>query len=336
MLGGTAWLGREIVRAARAQGHEVTVLARGAAGPPPEGASFVAADRNSPTAYDAVRGRDWDAVVDVSRQPSQVRSAVAALGGRSAHWAFVSSCSVYAAHDTPGADETAALLPAHPGDDEGWQTYGGRKVACEQAVLDGIPGRALVARSGLIAGPGDPTDRTGYWPLRFARPAAADGTVLVPDSPLSTQVLDVRDLASWLVAAAAAGAAGVVNAGGPTVSLRDHLDTARTVAGHRGPVLPVSPGWLRAQGVEPWSGPRSLPLWLPLPEFAGFMDRSSAPARLLGLRCRPLARTLEDTLSWELRRGPDHDRGAGLSPSEERELQRLARDEGPEDFGPLT
>ena len=324
ILGGTGWLGRELTLAARAQGQDVTTLARGQAGPPPSAVEVVTADRGDPTAYDRVRDREWDVVVDVSRQPSQVASALEALAARAASWVFVSSASVYAGADVPGADETAELLPPHESDDDGGDTYGARKVACERRVLDGAGERALIARSGLIAGPGDHTDRTGYWPLRFAHPASPDGAVLVPESPVPTQVLDVRDLAAWLVAAGLAGATGVVNASGPVFPLREHLAAAREVAGHDGPVVPVDQDWLAAHEVQPWSGDRSLPLWLPVPEYAGFMARSTRAAEALGLTSRPLSATLTDTLAWELASGPGRPRRAGLSPLEELELLRKA------------
>jgi nucleoside-diphosphate-sugar epimerase len=237
----------------------------------------------------------------------------------------VSSASVYAEGQPEGADESAELLPAHDADDEGWDTYGARKVACERLVLDAVGDRALVARSGLIAGPGDHTDRTGYWPLRFAHPASPDGAVLVPDSPLQTQVLDVRDLAQWLVRAGLARATGVVNASAPAIPLADHLAQARAVAGHTGPLVPVDQDWLVAHDVAPWSGDRSLPLWLPLPEYVGFMARSTTAAQALGLVARPLADTLADTLAWELASGPGRVRKAGLSPTDELELLDAAR-----------
>jgi nucleoside-diphosphate-sugar epimerase len=327
ILGGTAWLGREVVAAALARDPEVTVLARGESGPLPEGVSAVRADRSDATAYDEVADRDWDAVIDVARQPSHVRGAVAALSERAASWVFVSSASVYAAHDEPGADERAALLPAHDADDEAQETYGERKVACERIVLDGLGDRALVARSGLIAGPGDHTDRTGYWPLRFAHPATADGAVLAPDSTVSTQVIDVRDLAAWLVHAAEQRAGGVANAAGPVIPLPDHLAAARQVAGHRDEVVWVAPEWLEEQHVEAWAGERSLPLWLPVPEYAGFMARSTAVAQRLGLQCRPLEQTLADVLEWEVRQGPGRPRKAGLSPTDEAALIAKAREE---------
>ncbi|TPG17988.1 NAD-dependent epimerase/dehydratase family protein [Pedococcus bigeumensis] len=325
VLGGTAWLGRQVVAAARALGQDVTVLARGESGAPPRDVEVVLADRGDPAAYDDVRGRDWDVVVDVARQPSHVTSAVEALGARAASWVFVSSASVYATGDIEGADESAELLPAHEADDEGWETYGGRKVASEQSILDHVGDKALVARSGLIAGPGDHTDRTGYWPLRFAHPADPDGAVLVPDSPVATQVLDVRDLADWLVRAGLGRATGVVNASGPVLPLGDHLAAAREVAGHDGEVVQVDQDWLAAHEVQPWSGNRSLPLWLPLPEYAGFMARSTAAAAALGLTSRPIGETLRDTLAWEVAAGPGRARKAGLSPSDEVDLLADAR-----------
>lgn len=326
VLGGTAWLGHLIASTALDRGHRVTALARGESGSTPRGVSLVRADRGTPAAYDEVAQQDWDAVVDVARQPGQVRSALAALSDRAGHWGLVSSCSVYAEHDTPGADETAALLPALEGDEATVETYGEGKVACEQAVVRarGQAG-ALVARSGLITGPGDHSDRTGYWPLRLSHPATVDGSVLVPDSPITTQVIDARDLANWLVRCAEDGVTGTMNASGPQVPLAGHLATAREVAGHRGELVPVSPDWLSEQGVQPWSGPRSLPLWLPLPEYAGFMARDTGAAEAAGLVCRPLAQSLEDVLAWELQQGPGRQRGAGLSPQEERDLLAAAR-----------
>lgn len=323
ILGGTAWLGGLLAAAASERGHETTCLARGRAGAAPAGARFVKADRDRPEAYDEVAGREWDAVIDVSRQPGHVRRAVEALAPGSASYVFVSSASVYADNSTPGQAEDAPLLPALDSDVmESMETYGEAKVACEEHVLAAFGSdRSLIVRAGLIGGPGDTTDRTGYWPWRFAKPAADDGSVLVPDVPeLLTQVIDVRDLAAWLVESAAAGRHGIFNATGEAVRLPRHLDAARTVAGHAGPVVAAPQEWLLEHGVEPWMGERSLPLWLPLPDYAGFCARDSKAARAAGLVARPLEETLADTLAWERTRDPGRRRQAGLSDADERSL----------------
>ena len=323
VLGGTAWLGSQLARAALEHGAAVTCLARGESGAPPPGATLVRADRTSPHAYDEVAAATWDLVVDVARHPGHVRTAVDALAGRVGTWVFVSSCNVYADHSRPGADETDRLLPPLDADVmPDMSVYGQAKVACEQLVQRGIGDeRSLVARAGLIGGPGDPFDRSDYWPLRFAGPADPDGAVLVPDAPdLATQLIDVRDLAAWLVDAGLRGTAGVMNAAGESRPLREHLDVAREVAGHAGALVAAEEQWLLDEGVQPWMGPRSLPLWLPDPDWRGFCARDTTRARAAGLRTRPLAETLTETLAWTLARDPARPRKAGLTDDEERDL----------------
>jgi nucleoside-diphosphate-sugar epimerase len=328
VLGGTAWLGRSIATAAVERGHRVTCLARGESGTAPPGVAFARADRDGAGAYREVAREEWDVVIDVSRQPGQVRRATTALADCSGSFVFVSSTNVYAGHATPGADENAALLPALAGDVmASMATYGQAKVACEQHVLDGFgPDRSLIARVGLIGGPGDTFDRTGYWPVRFRRPAAADGSVLVPDVPgLATQVIDVRDLAGWLIDTGEHRLNGIFNVVGETIPLPAHLALAREVAGHTGPVVAAGQGWLIAHDVQPWMGERSLPLWLPMPEYAGFSSRDGSPAKAAGLTTRSLVETLADTLAWELGRNLQRPRRAGLSDHDERRLLRALK-----------
>jgi 2'-hydroxyisoflavone reductase len=41
----------------------------------------------------------------------------------------------------------------------------------------------------------------------------------------------------------------------------------------------VDRAFLEVQDVRRWAGPRSLPMWLPLPDFAGFLTRDTSPTR---------------------------------------------------------
>jgi 2'-hydroxyisoflavone reductase len=321
VLGGTSWLGGTIARVGVGRGHRVTCLARGESGQAPPGTTWVRADRTSPSAYAEVAGRRWDAVVDVSWQPDFVRSALSRLAETSRHWVYVSSSSVYSDDSTPDTDESAAVHDPYDGTGPvDYDVYGPAKVACERACLGAVgPTRLLVARAGLIGGYGDRSDRLGYWPGRIAR-AADDEPVLVPARGADCQVVDVEDLAAWLVRGAEERLSGVFNAVGDVSSVGAVLDASAEAAGTSPRYVEATDDWLAAHEVDPWMGPESLPLWLPGPEYAGFMNRRNAAARAAGLTLRPLAETVRAALRWERERGLERERRAGLSPARERAL----------------
>lgn len=307
ILGGTAWLGRAIAAAARASGADVTCLARGESGAVAPGARLVRADRGAPDAYAGLDG-DWDDVVELSWDPSFVASGLKALADRAAHWTLVSSVSVYARSDATFADESADLV-----DPLDTTRYADAKVHAEQLTTALVGDRALHARAGLIVGPGDPTDRFGYWPARFDR----GGRVVVPETAgRHAQGIDVDDLAEWIVRAGAEGTIGPVNAVGEELPLAAVLAAAREAAGADAEPVAFDDETLLSRGVQHWMGPRSLPLWLPA-EAQGFSRRSDAAFVASGGRRRPLAETMRRVLADERDRGVDRPRRAGLTLAEE-------------------
>ncbi|MBR0819612.1 NAD-dependent epimerase/dehydratase family protein [Bradyrhizobium liaoningense] len=294
ILGGSQFLGRAIATHACAAGHDVTCAARGLAGPIAAGARFVLIDRDSVDGLAPLAGGTFDAVVDVSRHAGQVRRAVAALKRPGVHWSFISTVSVYADNRTPGQRANTASLREPVTADIEHSTdaiYGAAKVACEQAV----GGDAFICRAGLIVGPEDPTGRFAYWPARLVR----GGEVLAPGSPDdAVQFIDVRDLAQWIVHAAEIGLKGIYDGIGPVRTRGEVLAECASALNPSCKFTWIDRTFLEAHDVRRWAGPRSLPMWLPLPDFAGFMTRDTSPAREAGLTSRPPAVTARDTRAW--------------------------------------
>ncbi len=322
VLGGTVFLSRTVAEFARDCGHEVTCAARGVSGSPPEGVEFVRVDRDEPDGLAPLGVTEFDAVIDVEVQsPTRVRRALAALGPQAGHWTYVSSGSVYADEKATGQDAASAPVvpPAPEGSDEtDRELYGPFKVACEAAVREAVGNRAFICRAGLIVGPRDVSDRFGYWPARLA----GGGEVLVPGQPADlVQYVDVRDLAEWIVHCGQNRVVGTFDAVGAPQPWGEAIEAMATAVGGSEVKLTWVPGaWLAERGVQPWSGPDSLPLWLPLPAYAGFMSRDVSASLKAGLTTRSTEEIATAALDWERVLGLDRDRRSGITRDRETEL----------------
>lgn len=333
ILGGTVFLGRHLVEAALLRGHEVTLFHRGV-----HEANFSATIEqlrgNRHGDITALRGRRWDAVIDTNGYvPSSVQASAQVLAETVKQYIFISSISVYKDFRVVGMNEDAPVgtltseqvreaeqltLPEDGVIAQAYgEMYGPLKVLCEQAASEMMPGRLLTIRPGLIVGPYDYSDRFTYWPQRVAqgREVLAPGR---PDRPI--QLIDVRDLAEWIVSMGETGQIGTYNAVGPAslLTMQRMLEACKTVSESDATFTWLNDAFLLEQGVVPWS---QLPLWLPEEEeSSGFLAITVQKALSAGLTFRPLVETIRDTLAWEARRSPDEKRRAGLTPEQEERL----------------
>lgn len=329
ILGGTGFLGPHTVREALKRGHKMTLFNRGRTRqdlfPNLEN---LRGDRdpNKGDGLNALKNKQWDAVIDTSGYvPRLVRASAELLSQSVKHYVFISTVSVYNDFSKIGLVETDAVgkISDETIEKVTPEAYGPLKALSEQAAEQAMPGRVTNIRPGLIVGPGDPTDRFTYWPVRIDR----GGEVLAPlpkESPV--QFIDVRDLASWIIKMIEDGHEGVYNATGPEaqLSFAQMIYGCRAATNSNVSFTWADPEFLDSQQVKPW---QELPLWIPGEESAGQDQVNIDKALSMGLSFRPLAETARDTISWHKEtRGENYDFGSqpnSFGMTAEREKQVL-------------
>lgn len=333
IIGGTGFTGPEQVECALERGHRVTVINRNRTRPDffkGKGGQVeqLVGDLNADMS--ALQGRTFDAVLDIpTTAPYWVRNVAQYMKGRTKHYTFISTLSVYAGNAKAGADETDPTAPM-PADVDPFtpdpamrgRYYGQLKAYSEKFVRETYPDN-LIIRPGLIVGPLDPSDRFTYWPVRIDK----GGEVMAPGTGTDpVQFVDARDLAEWTIRMIEAKETGTYNAVGPEkpLSMAEllHGIKAVTTAGAQFTWVPAE--FLAKQNLRGW---RDMPVWVPsTPANAGFSTRSAAKAIAKGLSFRPLAVTAKDTLDWAKTRTAEQQqalaegRVAGLSAAREAEV----------------
>lgn len=322
VLGGTGFIGPHTIRYALDRGHTVTMFNRGRTNPElfPEVERLVG-DRNGD--LESLRGRDWDVVLDLpATNPQWVKDSTALLRDHAELYVFISTLSVYSDNSIIGLDE--ATGPTFRREDvqlpEGGRLpYGLAKTLAEEEARVAFEGRATIIRPGLIVGPGDPTDRFTYWPVRVDR----GGEILTPgDGTDHAQIVDARDLMAFTVQMAEQGTTGTYNAVGPEspLTMVEMLAGCRAVTTGPCSFTWVTPEFLAEQSVRGWS---DMPVWVPpSDDMAGFSSFSNQKALEAGLTFRPLADTARDTIEWHATRPVEarENMGSGISAEREREL----------------
>ena len=301
-LGGTGFIGPPMVRYAVERGHEVSIFTRGKTRADVAGVEHLTGDRNGD--LEALKGRSWDVVLDNNaRDYRWVKLTTELLKDSVQQYLFVSSISAYANEalgyenvDKPyggraiDVESPLAQIPADFVDGQELP-YGQTKAMSEKLAQAAFPGRSTIVRPGFIVGPGDPSDRFTYWPVRIEK----GGEVLAPgDGTDQVQIIDVRDLSEWIVRLAESAVYGVYNGVGPasplTMAEMLYGIRATTTSNVKFNWVPIP--FLREQGVQPYS---DMPIWLPADPLSA-VDNSLAVAS--GLSFRSLAVTAADTLAW--------------------------------------
>jgi 2'-hydroxyisoflavone reductase len=328
ILGGTGFIGPHFVEALRVHGHTLTLFNRGKRNPglfKDSDVETLIGDRDGK--LDALKGHDWDVVIDDSgRVPRQVQLSADLLKGHVKHYIFISSISAYADLSKPNLDEDAPLAklddPTVEKVTDG--TYGGMKALCEQIVTTAYGAHSTIIRPSYIVGPGDPTDRFTYWPVRVSR----GGEMLVPGTAKDPmQFIDSRDLAEFVrlcVERRIAGKYNLCNAP-HSVSMGAILETSTKISGADTHYV-----WADAEFLDANKALESgeIPIWSPTTgETAGASLISCSRAVKQGLGFRSLHTTVADTLTWQKTRPEEQQQKlrAGFTPEREAELIKMLK-----------
>lgn len=294
VVGGTGFVGRAIALALVRAGHEVSVVNRGVTPHDlPDSVERLVGDRSGDLSV--LRGRTFDATVDVTAyRPSDVER-LAASGVGVGHYVQISSISAYDDPRLPGAtEETATLHPDGGVDPEApitGETYGPLKAAAERAGKRAFSDVAIV-RPTYVIGAFDATLRFPYWVERARR----GGTVVVPGPERSAlQYVDARDLADFVAGLVAHGVLDDFHVAGPTPATT-FVETVRRVVASAAPdgsmVAVVDPARVRAAGLD-----HKFPLWSGGDDEA-LLAIDPAKAIVAGLALRPLEDSVADVVGW--------------------------------------
>ncbi len=303
ILGGTGFIGPHLTQAATARGWKVTHFNRGKRDPDGvDGVETLIGDRKGQ--LDSLKGRKWDVVIDDTGYiPKYCKMSADLLAPNTGYCLYVSSISAYASFAKPNdiGSPTGVLTNADQEEITN-ETYGPMKAACEQFVRDAYGRRAGVVRPGYIVGPLDATDRFTYWPVRFSK----GGEMAVPGTPADPiQIVDVRDLAAFMMDLVDARTDGYFNAVTPpgAITMGALMETSRKVTGADTKLTWIDEDFLAANmkpedmNFSPWGPMKG-------EEAGGSLTGMQASADK-GLKARPLEVTVRDTLAWHETRPAD-------------------------------
>jgi 2'-hydroxyisoflavone reductase len=294
VLGGTGFIGPHLVRYASARGHKITIFTRGKHDAELPGDVVRLQGDRATNDLAALQGKKWDAVVDDSaNNPGWVQHSTALLKASVGYYLFTSSTGVFYPYLTRGVDEKTPVRTTADDPKDLSASFGVAKALGERETQRVFGDRAIIVRPTYIVGPGDTSDRFPYWPQRLAR----GGEVLAPgrrEDPV--QIIDVRDLAEFMIHLLEQKSTGIYNVAGPKSVLTAYEFYQAAADALKADVKFTyvdDYDFLAAHKIDeaiPWAMLRG--------NDDGMMSVKNNRAIAAGLMFRPLATTVRDTLAW--------------------------------------
>jgi 2'-hydroxyisoflavone reductase len=304
VIGGTLFIGRQLVKELCNAGHDVAVMHRQPKHGHARRVENLVADRNDPEAVrQALAGRRFDVVYDNvydwerGTTAAQVEATVRACGDRISRYIFMSSVAAYG--DGLNHYEGDALAPDnHP------EAYVRNKAMTERMLFrlhqrHGLP--VTTFRPPFVYGPGNPFYREAFfWDrMRLGRPIIIPG-----DGHRLMQFVYVKDLVRALVRAME-----VPNAVGEAFNIGDarpltqaeFVQALAAAAGKTANMVRMPREMIVQAGGNPMGEPAYFGFYLDVPPITEKMGKA---ARVLGIRLTPFETGLKETRRWYLRHQP--------------------------------
>jgi 2'-hydroxyisoflavone reductase len=302
VLGGTHFLGPAIVDAANAEGHIVTLFNRGVSNatlfPHLEKLRGFRSNDARDENLSALGQRRFDVAIDVwPNDPALAQSAAELLKDRVAHYLYVSSVAAYDSKEfsRAGIEEDAPLEP--------WngtaRAYNRGKAESERRLQVLLGEKLTIVRPGPIKGNRDTTPDLLAWLIR----AQSGGRHIGPgDGTDQVEMVDVKDVARFLLMAIRRSLHGTFNLTGRPMSFRQFMNACNAATSSNAEFVWIPQGFLHQHGLETdytlGSFAGNFPLWRPADALPGLWQVSSEKAFRAGWRTRAFEETAFDCLAF--------------------------------------
>jgi len=276
--------------------YDLTLFNRGKTNPDlfPE-VKRILGDRNT-TDLHKVAEQDWDYILDIScYYPNPLEDFIQKIKGKVGRYIFVSTGSVYdlgTGHNDGFMTEDFPIHSYNEADriDETMMTYGKRKAAFEDILLNQDGVEVIILRPALIVGHYDHTDRLYYW---FYKSKTQDKFILPNEGKDLISYTDVLDFSKMMIQAIEIdNKHRVYNATSYAASLGEFVQLAGKHLNKDLTLVNASPAFIKEQNIAMWT---ELPLWV---EGNFFTKDSSRLQKDFGFVPSTIAETTERLMDY--------------------------------------